>query len=284
MDAILSALFGITTNSIPSAVIMVSGIILLLISGGLWGISLDDKTKNNLKNLGFVLLIFGASLTAVVSMFQIWSSYSPLILSVLGNVFLFITKIIFYSTNPLNWLVIGMAGIVIMSLHLLRLDQIKKGYKIKFGAVENFRNLSYNDHYTKEANIQVVNIGERDVCCSARIAKIFFKDGEISINEFNPDGECLSWLESKNEFMKLQEGIPQVLKLLVIDFSAHNSGDRGPYFVFNKSKKSKPLTDGKYKIQVVFSRWDKEKRIEFPMPFEKTLIISDGDFHWSKDG
>lgn len=205
---ILSSLFNIVSNSVPSGVIMITGAILIFISFGGGGAkvqgSLKESTRRKIFWIGVTFLIVGFVLTFIISILQIWSSYSSILNSVSNFVISFVS-------SPRFWITVVLVVLLIVGSRRVLIWWIERSYKIiAFGTVNFDRRRG-----DKEVYIQVVNTGKRKFPCIAMPVSIIKKplDGKTKeqiIHDINPKGNYLGWggMESiiKNstlEFLRL---------------------------------------------------------------------------------
>lgn len=285
MDTLWSTLLGIISNSLPSGVSMIGGILSLLLSGGAWGTKFDDKAKTFLRRLGFVFLTFGGFLTVIVSVLQIWDSYSLIILPIWSSVW---NVVLQYINSLAFWLIVGLAGLSTISLRWVRTKQIEKGYKLQVIPVDDPEN--------KEAHIQVENIGQGNFRCAARLVKITERRKQkggrgknIEVVDLYPNSPYLGWANGY-AYETLYMRSPTTIDLVTGSFHSVPSGmygqnSRSVYtgsFIFSGYGKSKSLDNVRYTVCVKFLRWNGLHYVEM-IEFNETLEINSDGVKWIKD-
>lgn len=257
---------------------------MLLLSGGAWGAKFDDKTKSTLRRWGFILTFFGGLLTVIVSILQIWSSYSSPIIFFIDSIW---AAVIPYIISPRFLIAVGLVGLSIIGLRHLTIKQIEKGYKLKTTPV--ITPIKEVGGY-RMANILVENIGRGKFTCAAKLTKVMLKDlngktfEEIDVSDLNPYGRSLKWEKRYpgSDYAILSEGIPNTIELLISHRETYTYGPT-MIFCFADDDSTPPIPFGYYKIAIDFIRWN-GKRHEKLSTFEETLKVDYGVVEWINRG
>jgi len=247
--------------------------IILALGGG--GAKVSEPTRKRLFLWGSIFLFIGFFLTILVSIFQILSSYSFVVVVIWGLVL----QVILYITSPTFILVFGLSGLSITGLRQLRIRQIEKGYKIQAIPVMDEREYNVGAP-SRYAYIQVENIGRGEVTCAARLVKLTRKPlwrgtrQEVKVSEINPHGHYLGWGQRRNGYEILRERIPTTVCLIIKHYR-----DKAR-FIFAGSEVSQPIEPGHYTIRIELLRWKGRKWIDF-LNFEETLEVNN-NLEWKK--
>lgn len=193
---ISAILASVLSNSIPSVAIMITGLVTFFFAST----KLEGSNKNIFAIIGAILIVFGATITALISAFQVQKSYP----SELLFFWTFISPI--FSINTI-FILIGICVVFWFAIWLNK-KIIEKSYKLELDFV--------SDNETNYGSILVNNIGNETIYCVARLRNVEINGKEININKFNPKGLFFDWEYDTKDIpqencAKLVVGVPQSL-------------------------------------------------------------------------